>query len=89
MLYYYTMMRKKNNMKDYEAKSKEWWEVVEEYFTKELEKNLVQHKTNEKIIKYKLEAYQNNFPYFIYGSPTSTKVSNHDEKIEARPNGIV
>jgi hypothetical protein len=33
-------MRMKNKMKDYEAKSKEWWEVVEEYFTKELEKNL-------------------------------------------------
>jgi hypothetical protein len=25
-------------MKDYDAKSKEWWEVVEEYFAKELEK---------------------------------------------------
>jgi hypothetical protein len=33
-------MKMKNKMKDYEAKSKEWWEVVEEYFTKELEKNL-------------------------------------------------
>jgi len=29
-------MRTKIKMKDFEAKSKEWWEVVEEYFTKEL-----------------------------------------------------
>jgi hypothetical protein len=34
-------MRTKNKMKDSEAESKEWSEVVEEYFTKELEKNLV------------------------------------------------
>jgi hypothetical protein len=33
-------MRTKNKMKDSEAKSEEWWEVVEEYFIKELEKNL-------------------------------------------------
>jgi len=30
-----------NEMKDSEIKFEEWWEVVEEYFTKELEKNLV------------------------------------------------
>jgi hypothetical protein len=34
-------MRTKNKMKDSEAKSKQWWKVVKEYFTKELEKNLV------------------------------------------------
>jgi hypothetical protein len=34
-------MTMKNKMKDFEAKSKEWWEVAEEYFTKELEKNMV------------------------------------------------
>jgi hypothetical protein len=33
-------MRTKNKMKDFEAKSKEWWDVVEEYFTKELTNNL-------------------------------------------------
>jgi hypothetical protein len=33
-------MRTKNKMKDFEAKFEEWWEVVREYFTKELEKNL-------------------------------------------------
>jgi hypothetical protein len=31
-------MRMKNKMKDFEAKFEEWWEVVEEYFTKELER---------------------------------------------------
>ncbi len=31
-------------MKDFEAKFEEWWEVVEEYFTKELEKNLTHHR---------------------------------------------
>jgi hypothetical protein len=49
-------MRTKNKM-DSEAKSIEWWEVVEEYFTKEFEKNLTQHKVDEKILRYKLEAY--------------------------------
>jgi hypothetical protein len=42
----YTLMKTKNKMKDSKAKSKEWWEVVEEYFT-ELEKNMAQHKANE------------------------------------------
>jgi hypothetical protein len=67
-------MRIKNKMKDFKVESKEWWEVVEEYFTKELEKNLAQHRVNERILRYKLEAYQKNFLDFIYGSPTSTKV---------------
>jgi hypothetical protein len=31
-------------MKDSKVEYKEWWEVVEEYFTKEMEKNLVQHR---------------------------------------------
>jgi hypothetical protein len=38
---YYTLMRTKNKMKDSDAKSKEWWEVINEYFVKELEKNLI------------------------------------------------
>jgi hypothetical protein len=33
-------MKTNNKMKDFEAESEEWWEVVEEYFTKELEKNV-------------------------------------------------
>jgi hypothetical protein len=33
-------MRMDNKMKDFEVKSKEWWEVAKEYFTKELENNL-------------------------------------------------
>jgi hypothetical protein len=68
------MMRTKNMMKDYEAQFEEWWEVAKENFTKELEKNLTQHRANERILKYELEAYQKNFPNFIYGIPTSTKV---------------
>jgi hypothetical protein len=38
------------------------------------EKNLAQHKADEKIIRYKLETYQKNFPNFICGSPTSIEV---------------
>jgi hypothetical protein len=34
-----------------------------------------------------LEAYQKNFLDFIYGNPTSTKVSSHNEDTEARPSG--
>jgi hypothetical protein len=33
-------MRTKNKMKDLEAKFEEWWQVAEEYFTKELKKDL-------------------------------------------------
>jgi hypothetical protein len=69
-------------MKDSEAKSKEWWEIVEEYFTKELEKNLAQHRTNERILRYKLKAYQKKIPNFICGNSTSTKVLGQDEEIE-------
>jgi hypothetical protein len=75
-------MKIKNKMKDSKAESKEWWEVVEEYFTKELEKKLVQHKADEKILRYKLEAYQKNFLDFIYGSPTSKKVLGHNKEIK-------
>jgi hypothetical protein len=28
-------------LKDFDAEFEEWWEVVEEYFVKELEKNVV------------------------------------------------
>jgi hypothetical protein len=37
---YYTLMRMENERKDSKVESKEWWEVVKECFTKELEKNL-------------------------------------------------
>jgi hypothetical protein len=36
----YILMKTKNKMKDSKAKFEEWWEVEEEYFTKELKKNL-------------------------------------------------
>jgi hypothetical protein len=36
MLQYYILMRTKK-MNDIDVESKEWWEVVEEYFGKELE----------------------------------------------------
>jgi hypothetical protein len=58
-------MRMKNKVKDFEVESEEWWEVAEVYFTKEMEKNLAQHKADEKIMKYKLEAYQKKIPNFI------------------------
>ncbi len=74
-------------MKDSKAESKEWWEVVKEYFTKELEKNLAQHRVDERILKYKLETYQKNFPNFICGNSTNTKVLGQDEKTKARSNG--
>jgi hypothetical protein len=58
-------MKTKKKMKDYEVEFDERWEVAKEYFTKELEKNLTQHKVDEKIMKYKLEVYQNNFLDFV------------------------
>ncbi len=86
--YNYILTRMKNKMKDFEAKSKEWWEVVKEYFTKELDKKLAQHRVDEKIMKYKLEAYQKKILDFIYGNPTSIEVSCQDEEIEVWLNGI-
>jgi hypothetical protein len=71
-------MRTKNEM-DFEIESKEWWKVAKECFRKELEKNLAQHRANEKNLMYKLETYQKNFPNFICGNPTSTEVSGQDE----------
>ncbi len=35
------LMRIKSKMKDSDVESKEWWDVVEEYFAKELKKNMV------------------------------------------------
>jgi hypothetical protein len=52
-----------------------------------LERNLVQHKANERIIKYKLEVYQKNFLDFICGSPTSIEVLGEDEEIKAGHTG--
>jgi hypothetical protein len=69
-------MRTKNKMKDSKVKSEEWWEVAKEYFTKELEKNLIKHRADERILRYKLETYQKKFPNFICGSPTSIEVSS-------------
>ncbi len=88
MLQYHTLMRTKNKMKDFEVEFEEWWQVREEYFTKELEKILVQHKANEIFLRYKLEACQKKFQDFICGSSTSIDVLGHDEKIETGPNGI-
>ncbi len=57
MLEHYTLMRTKNKMKDSKVEYEEWWEVIKEYFTKEVEKNLAQQRAHERILKYKLEAY--------------------------------
>ncbi len=76
-------------MKDFKAKFEEWCEVAQEYFTKELEKNLAQHRVDERILKYKLETYQKNFPNFICGSSTSTELLSHNEETKAGPNGTV
>ncbi len=80
-------MRMKNKMKDFEVESEEGWEVAEEYFAKELEKNLVQYKANERNLKYKLKDYQKYFSNFICFNPTSIEVSCHNEKTKARTSG--
>jgi len=81
-------MRTKNKMKDFDVKSKEWQEVAKEYFAKELEKNLTHHKVDEKVLRYKLEVYQRNFPNFFYSSLISTRASSQNEETETRPNEI-
>jgi hypothetical protein len=67
-------MRTKKKMKDFEAKFKEWWEVVEEYF-KELEKTQPQHRADEIILRYKLEAYQKNFLDFISSNTNPSNIN--------------
>jgi peptide subunit release factor 1 (eRF1) len=67
-------MRMKSKMKDFEVEFAKWWEVAGEYFTKELEKNVTQHRIDEIILKYKLEAYRKNFANFICGNLTSIMV---------------
>ncbi len=74
-------------MKDFDVESKEWWEVVEEYFAKDLEKNLTQHRIDERSLMYKLEIYQKKILDFVYESSTSTKTLGQDEGIEVRPSG--
>jgi hypothetical protein len=69
-------MKTKNKMKDSKAKFEKWWEVAEEYFIKESDNNVAQHRANERFLRYKLEVYQKNFPDFICGSPTSIEVSS-------------
>ncbi len=73
MLQYYTWLRMKNKM-DSEAEFEKQWEVSKEYFTREFEKNLAHHRVNERILRYKLEAYQKNFPIFNFGNPTNIEV---------------
>jgi hypothetical protein len=80
-------MKTKKNMKDFDAKFEEWWKVVEEYFVKELEKNLAQHKVDERSLRYKLEIYHKKFPEFVYGSLTNTKTSSQDEETKRGPSG--
>jgi peptide subunit release factor 1 (eRF1) len=82
-------MRTKNKMKDFKVEYEEWSEVIKEYFTKDLEKNLAWHRVDEIIMKYKLEIFQKNFSNFVYGNLISTKALDKDEKVEARPNGTI
>ncbi len=81
-------MKTNNKMKNYASEFEEQWEVTKEYFMKKLENNLAQHKTNERIIRYKLEAYQKNFSDFICGNPTNVKILGQVEEIETWPSGI-
>ncbi len=79
MLQYYSLMRTKNKMKDSNAESKEWWEVAEEYFAKELEMNLAQHRTDEKNLRYKLEIYPKKFQNLFMGVQ---QVQKHQAKVK-------
>jgi hypothetical protein len=82
-------MKTNNKMKDSEAESKEWWEVADEYFAKELEKNLAQHKVDEIFLRYKLGVCQMHFSNFVYGSPTSIEASDKDEEAKQGPTELL
>jgi hypothetical protein len=53
-----------NKMKDFKVEYEEWWEVAHEYFIKELEKNLAQHRTNERIIEIQVGSLSKEFSKF-------------------------
>jgi hypothetical protein len=53
-----------------------------------LEKNLTEHRANERILRYKLKFYQKNFLGFVYGNLRSIEAWDRDEEVEARPNRI-
>ncbi len=84
MLQYYTLIKTKNKMKDFEIKYEEWWEVVEKYFAKELEKNLAQHRVDEKILRYKLKAYKKNFCFMVMWLGTSQRGELWEKKMILR-----
>jgi hypothetical protein len=48
-------------MKHSTPKFEEWWEVVEEYFAKELEKNLAQHRVMRESLSTSLSKESSNF----------------------------
>jgi arginyl-tRNA synthetase len=77
-------MRTMKKMKDFDTKFEEWWKVAKEYFANELEKNLAQHRTNERNRRFKLEIYQKNNLEFVCRTLTSTKALSQDEEDEAR-----
>jgi len=80
-------MQDKNKMNNSNAKFEEWCEVKNKYFSKELEKNLAQHKADERMYKCKLEVYYKTFLDFVYGSLISIEALSQDEENEARPSG--
>lgn len=61
-------MKIKSKMKDSNAKSKEWWEVTEEYFFKELEENLAQQSRWKKV-QIQIEGLSENLPRFYMWKP--------------------
>jgi len=80
-------MRIKSKMKHFYVEFEEWWEVAKKYFSKELEKNLAQHRVNERMYMYKLEVHHKTFPDFVCESPINTETLGQDEENEARPSG--
>jgi hypothetical protein len=49
---------------------------------------MAQHRADERIVRYKLEAYKKKLSNSIYGNPTSIKVLGQDEETKIGPNGI-
>jgi hypothetical protein len=80
-----TLMRTKNKM-DSKARFEEWWEVAKEYFTKELEKNLVQHSVDERILKYKLKVCQKKFQISFVAIH---QIQRYQAKMKQQKQGLV
>ncbi len=81
LVQYYSILRTKQQIENYNVELNEWWELVETQFKEEMQKKLVAHRKDEEACKRYLSAFKKAFPSFIYHSPNNLKPSNLVQKV--------